>query len=167
VDDVVYSFYRLKAVLKTFNRDLKVIMTISPVRHTKDTLEGNSVSKATLRLACDRIVQAHPDVYYFPAYEIMMDDLRDYRFYKADMIHPTEVAEDYIWEKFTGTWFSDDLMTFIKAWKDIRQALQHRAFHASSDAHQRFLKATLRKIEEWAHLVDVEEERKNILEGMK
>jgi hypothetical protein len=166
-DDVVASFNQLKAALKTFNPDLKVILTISPVRHTKDTMEGNSVSKATLRVACDRIIRSNPDAYYFPAYEIMMDDLRDYRFYKADMIHPTGVAEDYIWEKFAGAWFNDELITFINAWKPIQQALQHRAFHASSEAHQQFLKATLRKIEDWAHLVDVEEERKKILEGMK
>ncbi len=129
VDEIVSSFEQLMAALKVFNPDLKVILTISPVRYTKDTLEGNSVSKSVLRVACENILRAQPDVYYFPAFEIMMDDLRDYRFYKADMIHPSEVAEDYIWEKFAASWFDDQLLAFVSSWKQILQALQHRAFH--------------------------------------
>jgi hypothetical protein len=85
---------------------------VSPVRHLKDTLELNSVSKAVLRTACHAATGLFPDVSYFPSYEIMLDDLRDYRFYKADMIHPSDVAEDYIWEKFGESYFAPDLKKF-------------------------------------------------------
>ncbi len=85
---VLDSFDSMYQELKSINPDINILLTVSPVRHIKDTLELNSVSKSVLRVACHTLTQEYSDVYYFPAYEIMMDDLRDYRFYKADMIHP-------------------------------------------------------------------------------
>jgi len=166
-DEITASFHKLIAALRAARPTLKVILTISPVRHLKDTLEGNSISKAVLRVACNNIVQSESNVYYFPAYEIMMDDLRDYRFYKADMIHPNELAEDYIWEKFSETWFDDDLLRFLDAWKSIKQALKHRPFHAGTKAHQQFLRATLQRVDAWKHFVNVDDEREQLLSQMK
>ncbi|MEJ1242331.1 GSCFA domain-containing protein [Chryseolinea sp. T2] len=162
VEDVGESFDQLHRRLKGTNPGLNIILTISPVRHVKDTLEGNSVSKSILRVACENISRSYSNVFYFPAYEIMMDDLRDYRFYKSDMIHPNDVAEEYIWEKFTAAWFDNDLLAFIKSWKGIIQAMEHRPFHPGTDAHQSFLKATLQRIDAWTGYADVEKERQLI-----
>ena len=166
VGEIETSFRNLYRTLLDFNPDLKIILTISPVRHIKDTLEGNSVSKSVLRVACENIAREHSAAFYFPAYEIMMDDLRDYRFYKADMIHPSDVAEEYIWEKFAGTWFDDHLMAFINSWKGILQALQHRPFHQHTEAHRQFLKATLQRITAWSAYVNTDAERQRILEQL-
>lgn len=154
----INSFETLHRTLQHFNPNLRVILTVSPVRHLKDTLELNSVSKATLRLACHHLQQAHDHVTYFPAYELMMDDLRDYRFYTADMLHPTPEAEDYIWQHFTDSYFSPELKAFATRWKAIRQALAHKPFHPTSQSHQQFLRETLKKLEDIRPLIDVEDE---------
>ncbi|HTF20185.1 MAG TPA: GSCFA domain-containing protein [Chryseolinea sp.] len=161
--DVEASFRDFYDTLRAFNPELKVILTISPVRHMKDTLEGNSVSKSVLRVACENITREHQRVFYFPAFEIMMDDLRDYRFYRPDMIHPNEVAEAYIWEKFAGTWFDDQLLAFITSWKSIRQALQHRPFHPGTAAHRQFLTTILERISAWSAFVNTEAERDQVM----
>lgn len=152
------SFDDLYQALKKIRPDLRIILTLSPVRHIKDTLELNTVSKATLRTSCYHISQRYTDVDYFPAYEIMIDDLRDYRFYKSDMLHPTTEAEDYIWEKFTQTYFEADTIAFIKKWKEIKSALAHKPFHPSSAAHQQFLHSLYSKVSELKNMVHVEEE---------
>jgi hypothetical protein len=155
--EITGSFQEFYERVRKFNPSIKFILTVSPVRHIKDTLELNSVSKAVLRAACHSL-SATDDVEYFPAFEIMMDDLRDYRFYKSDMLHPTEVAEDYIWEKFGEKYFDDETKAFLRKWDEILSAIQHRPFHPSSPAHQGFLKDTLRKLEDLKVSVDVEEE---------
>lgn len=157
-ESIAASFNALYGVLKKYNPHIRVILTVSPVRHIKDTLELNSVSKAILRVACHDICHHHMDVEYFPAYEIMMDDLRDYRFYKSDMLHPANEAEDYIWEKFMEQYFSQDLKEFVRKWSAILSALGHKAFHPATASHQQFLRDTLKKIEELKTLVDVREE---------
>jgi len=156
--EITDSFGKLHNELKKFNPGLKIILTVSPVRHIKDTLELNSVSKAVLRTACHAVAGSFSDVSYFPSYEIMLDDLRDYRFYKADMIHPSDVAEDYIWEKFGETYFAQDVKTFLSQWSEIQQAINHRPFHPSSPAHQSFLRETLKRLESLRDTIDVEPE---------
>jgi len=155
---VLESFEEFYRDLKTFNPGCKIILTVSPVRHIKDTLPLNSVSKSVLRLACQTITEIHPDVLYFPSYEIMLDDLRDYRFYKPDMIHPSEEAEEYIWNKFSECYFDNQTKEFIKQWKPVYTALQHNAFHSGTTAHQRFLKTTLLQLEELRKIVNVDQE---------
>lgn len=155
---VIASFDDLYKGLKAFNPHCRVILTVSPVRHLRDTLEGNSVSKAILRSACHSIEQSYADAEYYPAFEIMMDDLRDYRFYKRDMIHPTEEAEDYIWEHFVDTYFDDKAKAFFEEWKTIMSALSHKPFHPESASHQSFLRETLKKLEVMKARVDVAEE---------
>ncbi|MBX2966969.1 MAG: GSCFA domain-containing protein [Cyclobacteriaceae bacterium] len=152
------SFEDVYSKLKSFNPNLNIILTVSPVRHLKDTLELNSVSKSVLRLACHTLTQQHKDVHYFPAYEIMLDDLRDYRFYKTDMIHPSEDAETYIWNKFSDAYVDAPTQDFIQQWQSIRLALQHKPFHPTSAAHQAFLKNTLAQLESVSNIVNVDKE---------
>jgi hypothetical protein len=155
---ILESFDIMYRELKSFNPEINIILTVSPVRHLKDTLELNSVSKSVLRVACHTLTQQYRDVDYFPAYEILLDDLRDYRFYKSDMIHPSEVAEEYIWEKFGAKYFNDNLKAFLLRWKEIQSALAHKPFHPASSAHQHFLIETLKKLEELKKVVNVDEE---------
>jgi hypothetical protein len=155
---IVEDFHTMRSVLSEVNPSIRFILTVSPVRHIKDTLELNSVSKAILRSACYELVQSNSDITYFPAYEIMMDDLRDYRFYKSDMLHPSAEAEEYIWQKFVDCYFNEATQQFLTKWKEIRSALAHKAFHPTSKEHQTFLKATLKKVMELTGVVDVEKE---------
>jgi len=155
---VLESFDEFYKDLKAFNPTCKIILTVSPVRHIKDTLTLNSVSKSVLRLACQTISETYTDALYFPSYEIMLDDLRDYRFYKSDMIHSSAEAEEYIWNKFSDCYFDNLTKEFIKQWKPIFTALQHKAFHSRTSAHQSFLKKTLSQLEELRKTVNVDTE---------
>lgn len=161
-DKIVSSFKQAYEALKKNNPACRIILTVSPVRHIKDTLELNCVSKAVLRLACHEITSSHDDVSYFPSYEIMMDDLRDYRFYKSDLIHPSEMAEHYIWEKFIHRYANSELKKFLKEWQEISAALNHRPFHVASIPHQKFLKELLRRLEALEGIINVQLEKKLI-----
>lgn len=157
-ESIAESFHQLYHTMKQALPELHIILTVSPVRHLRDTLELNSVSKSILRLACHHIQQQHPDVDYFPAFEILIDDLRDYRFYDSDMIHPSADAVEYIWDKFTTRYFSEDTQQILHRWKAIARSLNHRPFHESSEAHQLFVRETLRELEELKAVIPVEEE---------
>jgi len=106
--------------------DLKIMLTVSPVRHLRDGLITNQRSKASLLLACAELEKNFDSIYYFPAYELMMDDLRDYRFYKNDLMHPTEMAVDYIWEYFRTCCFHETSHAYYDEILKINQALAHR-----------------------------------------
>lgn len=123
---------------KQLNPNLEVILTVSPIRHIRDGAIENQRSKSTLLLAIHELAQ-QDYIHYFPAYEIMMDELRDYRFYADDMVHPSELAIDYILEKFSTTFFDKDTLALNSKIKKIRQAQAHRAFHPASNEHQQFL----------------------------
>jgi hypothetical protein len=163
---IIESFSLMYDDLKKLNPGIRIILTVSPVRHLKDTLELNSVSKSLLRIACHTLQETYTDVIYFPAYEILLDDLRDYRFYKADMLHPTAEAENYIWEKFVERYFDVGLKEFLEKWKSIRMALMHKPFHPASKAHQQFLRDTLKKLEALQSQVDVTREIENLKESL-
>jgi hypothetical protein len=158
VNEIVASFEQVRTNLLSVNPKLKFILTVSPVRHVKDTLSLNSVSKSALRVACHEISEQFSDAEYFPAYEMMMDDLRDYRFYKKDMLHPNEQAEDYIWGKFAEQYFTEEAKAFLKKWDAIRSALSHRPFHPKSPAHQQFLVEIKSRLDELKTVVDVSNE---------
>jgi len=158
VKDICKSFAILYKQLKETNPNLRIILTVSPVRHTKDGIPENQVSKSILRAACHYLTTDYSDVEYFPSYEIMMDDLRDYRFYKADLIHPNEVAEQYIFEKFADTYFDDKLKLFVAEWTQIKKRLAHRPFNEQSDAHQKFLSNLLSDLTRISSTVDVSDE---------
>ncbi|MCJ8165294.1 GSCFA domain-containing protein [Pontibacter sp. E15-1] len=145
-DEMRQAFAQTQALLRRINPELNILLTVSPVRHIKETLATNSVSKATLRVLCHEAEQQHAHVHYFPAFEIMLDDLRDYRFYKPDMLHPTEVAEEYIWQKFVAAYYTPDFQAFQEVWQKMKRAVAHRPFHPASEAHQAFLRSTLQQL---------------------
>ncbi|ADX68719.1 GSCFA domain-containing protein [Weeksella virosa] len=124
----------------------KIIFTVSPVRHIKDGLMENHVSKGRLINAVYEIEKQYNELFYFPAYELMMDDLRDYRFYKNDYLHPNELAIDYIWDKFTQTWMQPHTHDLLNDIKKVNQALGHRAFNEQSIQHQSFLYNTIKEM---------------------
>lgn len=121
------------------NPNLQIVLTVSPVRHIKDGIIENSRSKAKLIVLCDQLVKDHANVSYFPAYEWMMDDLRDYRFYEKDLIHPNEPAIDYIWEKFVEVYCDPDTKHLVQKIEKINKALQHKPFNENTAEHQWFL----------------------------
>lgn len=127
---------------------LKVMLSVSPIRHLKDGLHGNQISKSVLLLAIDRLCRELDFCHYFPSYEIVMDELRDYRFYAEDMLHPSPLAVKYIWECFCSTYMSKDTQRVMKEWADIQKGLAHRPFNPDSDAYRRFLSQIVLKIEE-------------------
>jgi len=147
VDEIVQHLVAVLQKIKTEQPDLQVILTVSPVRHLRAGAIENQRSKATLLLACAEISAQLPFTYYFPAYELLLDDLRDYRFYAADMIHPNEVAIHYIWQHFSQTFFSAETQDLLVQMDKINAALQHRPFHPESAQHQTFAQAQLRVVE--------------------
>ncbi len=146
VEEIIQSFNEFYSVIKDLNKNIRVILTVSPVRHLKETIQLNSVSKACLRLACNQLANQYQEVEYFPSFEIMMDDLRDYRFYDRDMIHPSQEAVEYISQKFSDQYLTSEVKTFIEKWSSIKQALEHKPYHPDSLAHQNFLKNLLQKL---------------------
>ncbi|WBA40194.1 GSCFA domain-containing protein [Hymenobacter canadensis] len=154
-DEIINAVAETHAYLRLHNPKLRFVLTVSPVRHAKDTLPLNAVSKSVLRVACHYLSELLPDVSYFPAYELLLDDLRDYRFYAEDMLHPSKVAEDYIWERFARTYFDAGFGRFRKDWEAVRQALSHRPLYAAAPEHRQFLESTLAKLERLASQTDV------------
>ena len=126
----------------------RVIFTVSPIRHLADGAEDNSLSKATLRVAIAEIVRNHANAEYFPSFEIMNDELRDYRFYADDMVHPSQLAIDYIWQRFSEWAFSAVTRQTIEQLSRLTQAAEHRPFNPTSDAHKRFCRQMLSQIDE-------------------
>lgn len=125
LNETVENLEKIHTMLKTFNPNAKIVYTLSPVRHIKDGIEDNALSKAILKVAIhDQLTKNGCE--YFPAYEYMMDDLRDYRFYEEDLIHPNKVAIKYIWKKFIETYFSESTLTKIKEVEKIISFLAHR-----------------------------------------
>ncbi len=133
--------------LKQFNPGLKIIFTISPVRHLRDGFVENNRSKATLINAVHQLTDKFQDLFYFPAYELIMDDLRDYRFFAEDMVHPNYAATNYVWEKFVAACIDEPSQALMKEINTINAAKAHKAFNPASAAHQRFLKANLEKVQ--------------------
>ena len=133
-------------LLRQPNPKVNIIITVSPIRYAKYGYHGSQLSKAVLLLAADKVIKEEGErVYYFPAYEIVNDELRDYRFYKADMLHPNEQAVEYIWEQLVATFFSAEAKQFLEEWRPIKEALAHRPFHPEAAAYQDFIKKTKEK----------------------
>jgi len=160
VDEIVHAFKVNYNLIKSINKNARFILTVSPVRHQKESFEQNCVSKSILRLATDKIINEFHNVEYFPAYEIMMDELRDYRFYAEDMLHPNQVAVDHIWNCFGEVYFNNVTKDFINSWLKIRKAIAHRPFNPRSDQHQKFIRKTIKQLNEFSSMVDINEELK-------
>ncbi|MDR0824777.1 MAG: GSCFA domain-containing protein [Prevotella sp.] len=146
VDDIVNEWTLLIGALREMNPLLRIIFTVSPIRHLKDGAHENQLSKSTLLLAIDEIIQSGEGTRYFPSYEIVMDELRDYRFYNEDMVHPDSVAIKYIWERFSEAYFDTETHPIIDEWRKLRQALNHRPINSDSEDYKHFLRQTLLKL---------------------
>ena len=139
VDEITQALMAVVSRLHEFNPELRILFTVSPIRHIADGLEMNSLSKAVLRVAVNNVVRANKDfVGYFPAYEIVIDDLRDYRFYTADMVHPSDVAIEYIWQTFQATYFDDHSTQAIARCERVSKRLKHRPMSNNPDVVARF-----------------------------
>lgn len=139
VAHITASLNAIVSLIKSVNLKVSILFTVSPVRHIKDGFVENSRSKAHLLAAIHQVVEPREQIYYFPSYEIMMDELRDYRFYNTDMLHPNTLAIDYIWEKFKTVWFSEETIKTSETVASIQAKKAHRPFNASSEAHRQFL----------------------------
>ena len=146
VEEIVKGLQLAFSSLKKVCGELEIVLTVSPVRHIKDGIIENQRSKAALLLAVDQLQAATGYIHYFPAYEIMMDDLRDYRFYEADLVHPNDLAIDYIWEHFQNALFSPSTQQLHQQIHKLVQASRHRPFHPDTPAHQQFVQQQLGKL---------------------
>jgi len=138
--DTIYT------LVKKVNPKIKFLFTVSPVRHLRNGFTENMLSKAHLIATVQKHVEENKDSFYIPAYEIMMDDLRDYRFYDTDMIHPNSTAVNYIWDFFKNSWLSDKVFTTMKTIDAIQKDLQHRPFNTDTEDYKKFKKALDKKI---------------------
>ena len=140
VDEITESLEAIISLIMSVNKNAAIIFTVSPVRHLKDGFVENQQSKSHLIAGIHQLLDcARRDIFYFPAYEIMMDELRDYRFYAEDMIHPNATAINYIWEKFLNVWISDAAHQILQEVTVIQNGLNHKAFNPNSEQHQQFL----------------------------
>lgn len=135
--DSINQFFKIN---KTENP--RVILTISPIRHWKDGFRENQISKSLLHIGVDEIIKSDNRIEYFPSYELVMDDLRDYRFYKEDMLHPNSIAIDYIWEKFSNTYFSDKTLNIAMQYTKLNKMESHLAFNPDSPEYKNHLRKT-------------------------
>jgi len=156
--EITEDFISTFSAIHQSNPKLKIILSVSPVRHLKDTLILNSVSKSILRIVAYELEQTFPFVSYFPAYELINDDLRDYRFYKEDLIHPTPFAESYIWEKFSACYFKEQTRQLNQRWSMLEKNIQHKPLQESSADYKDFLKNTVQKLQDIATYLPVKKE---------
>ena len=145
IDECAEYLCRAIGRLRSVNPDVRVVLTVSPIRYAKYGFHGSQLSKAVLLLAADKVVRGQDMVEYFPAYEIVNDELRDYRFYREDMLHPSDQAVEYIWQRFGDTYFSEHTRSFLEEWRPVKAALGHRPFNADSEEHKEFLRKTMAK----------------------
>ncbi|WCO00974.1 GSCFA domain-containing protein [Psychroserpens ponticola] len=139
VASIAESLEAIISLIKSINSKVSILFTVSPVRHIKDGFVENTQSKSHLISAIHQIVEPRKQLFYFPSYEIMLDELRDYRFYKEDMLHPNAVAINYIWEHFFKVWISKDANQTMQDIEYIQKGLSHRPSNPNSEAHQLFL----------------------------
>ena len=143
--------YLMQAItlLRQANPDIRIVLTVSPIRYRKYGYHNSQISKSTLLLAVEKIcVNPWQSVAYFPAYEIVNDELRDYRFYAPDMLHPSQQAVEYIWERLVDTCFSQQSKTFLEEWRPLKQALGHKPFDPESENYKALMDKTMLKIDE-------------------
>ena len=139
VDTISESLENIILLIKSINKNASILFTVSPVRHIKDGFIENSQSKSHLITAIHQVIDKRKYNYYFPSYEIMMDELRDYHFYAEDMIHPNKTTINYIWEKFMSTWFDVSTNSTMKEIDIIQKGMLHKPFNPNSEKHLQFL----------------------------
>ena len=144
VDECADYLQQTIDILHAANPDMRIVLTVSPIRYRKYGYHGSQLSKSTLLLAVDKVAPAT----YFPAYEIINDELRDYRFYADDMLHPSSQAVEYIWQRFSEVYLSPEAKAFLKEWQPLKAALNHKPFNPDSDEYRIFMDKTMLKISE-------------------
>lgn len=152
VDECADYLQQAVDLIKDHCPEVRVVLTVSPIRYRKYGYHESQLSKATLLLAIDRLLHLTSDIshlYYFPAYEILMDELRDYRFYASDMLHPSEQAVDYVWERLVEWCFNDEAKAFMDEWRPLHQALHHRPLYPESDEYKQFMLQTQERLKEF------------------
>ena len=148
VSEIVNEFQSIREQLNKFNPEIRTILTVSPVRHWKDGAHGNQVSKSILHLSIHRILQnIEKSVEYFPSYEIMMDDLRDYRFFSDDLLHPNNQAIEYIYEKFEGFYFDKKTISLNTKIDKLLKASKHKLFDKESEKSKAFIEKQIANIQ--------------------
>lgn len=156
IESIVSSLTNILSLIRSVNSNAQVIFTVSPIRHLKDGFIENTQSKAHLVSAIHQFLNEKLSIengssFYFPSYEIMMDELRDYRFYNEDMIHPNKTAINYIWGKFKEVWLATDALKTMQDIESIQKGLQHKPFNPNSEAHKKFVESLNKKIEILQH----------------
>ncbi|WP_108868832.1 GSCFA domain-containing protein [Aquimarina aquimarini] len=152
VDEITQCLQNSAHLIRGLNPTAEIIFTVSPVRHSKDGFVENNRSKSHLITAVHQVIDKNKNTGYFPSYEIMMDELRDYRFYDTDMIHPSTLAVQYIWEYFMKTWVSENTSMIMKRVEEVKKGMAHRPFNPQSEQYQQFLK----KVEQKKHVLQQE-----------
>ena len=152
LQEIIAALQRMMNELKRFNPAIKIIFTISPVRHLRDGFVENNRSKATLIQAVHQLVEERENAFYFPAYELIIDDLRDYRFYAEDMVHPNYAATNYVWEKFVPTCIDEPTQKLMKEINVINAAKSHKPFNPASAQHKKFLQLNVERVNELSKL---------------
>jgi hypothetical protein len=164
VDECANYLQKAIDILRAANPDIHVVLTVSPIRYRKYGYHGSQLSKSTLLLAVDKVIEMFNvlcfapallackarmfHVTYFPAYEIINDELRDYRFYAEDMLHPSSQAVEYIWQRLSEVYLSDAAKQFVKEWQPLKAALHHKPFNPESQEYRLFMDKTMLKIAE-------------------
>lgn len=167
VNEIIEEFNSAIKVFSRRNGRLNILMTVSPVRHISDGLIENNLSKSILLQAVHEIVPAHDNIHYFPAYEIMVDELRDYRFYNEDMIHPGRQAIQYIWGKLAEAHFDQETLSFVEKWSRIKKSMGHKPFHPHSAQYQQFLKKTIAALKQFPYQIDCANELEKLNDRLK
>lgn len=148
VNEIVLDTVSLLSGLFARNAGVQVVLTVSPIRHVRDGLHANQLSKSTLLLAAEQVLEAFPrQVFYFPAYELLLDELRDYRFYADDLVHPSELAVRYVWEHFVDWCLAPESLQAMAEYEALHKALTHKPLHPESEDYKRFLEQIMLKIE--------------------
>ena len=148
INEITESLDACISLIKSIQKDVSIIFTLSPIRHLKNGFVENKLSKAHLLTAIHEVTDPKDKIHYFPSYEIMMDELRDYRFYAEDMIHPNATAIQYIWERFRDTWVSDKAIKIMEEVNSIQKDLAHKPFNPDSLQNQEFIKNITVKIKQ-------------------
>jgi hypothetical protein len=148
VKEIINAFGDVFKNTTSINPNINIIFTVSPVRHINDGLHENNLSKSVLHLAINNIVKQNDYCSYFPSYELIIDELRDYRFFKDDLIHPTEMAVNYVWKKFSNCFFNEETKSLISEIQKIKAAANHKPFNFESNKHQQFIKNQIQNIDE-------------------
>lgn len=146
VDECAEYLQKAVDILYSRHKDVQVVVTVSPIRYAKYGYHGSQLSKATLQLAADKLVKANVNCTYFPAYEIVNDELRDYRFYREDMLHPTDQTVEYIWQRLQETYLSNAAKDFIESWRPLKEAIRHRPFNPNGAEYIAFANKTKENI---------------------